>query len=139
MHLGKRVRLNRIFSHPSGRICSVAVDHWLGYSEGMPPGLRHIGKTLAAVMQGRPDAITIHKGMAAALWEPYAGQAPLIIQGSAIRPDDIAREQVATPEDAVRSARMRSPLRPSCAARPRRITCAWSPTPSVRPRRSRFR
>ena len=102
MNLGKLIRLNRLFSHPSGRLCSVAVDHLLGYSQGMPPGLRHIIQTLAAVTAGRPDAITMHKGIAAAAWTPYAGAIPLIIQSTIARSDDTARQQAATPEDAVR-------------------------------------
>jgi class I fructose-bisphosphate aldolase len=102
MNVGKLIRLNRLFSHPSGRLCSVAVDHLLGYSHGMPPGLRHIKSTLAAVAAGRPDAVTMHKGIAASAWAPYAGVIPLIIQSTAARPDDTARQNVATPEDAVR-------------------------------------
>ena len=27
MALGKQIRLNRLFAHPSGRLCSIAVDH----------------------------------------------------------------------------------------------------------------
>lgn len=102
MSLGKLVRLNRLFSHPSGRLCSVAVDHFIGYSHGLPPGLRRIKPTLAAIVAGRPDAVTMHKGIAASAWPPYAGLVPLVVQSSAARPDDAAREQVATPEDAVR-------------------------------------
>jgi class I fructose-bisphosphate aldolase len=44
----------------------------------------------------------MHKGIAASAWAPYAGRIPLIIQSSTIRPDDVAREQVATPLEAVR-------------------------------------
>jgi class I fructose-bisphosphate aldolase len=102
MNLGKCVRLNRLFSHPSGRLCSVAVDHLIGYPQGLPPGLRHIVKTLAAVVAGRPDSVTMHKGIAASAWAPHAGAIPLIIQSTMARPDDTARQQVATPEDAVR-------------------------------------
>ncbi len=102
MNLGKLIRLKRLFSHPSGRLCSVAVDHLLGYSQGMPPGLRHIITTLSAVAAGRPDAITMHKGIAASAFAPYAGAIPLIIQSTMARPDDSARQQAATPEDAVR-------------------------------------
>ena len=29
--LGKQIRLNRLFSHPCGRLCSIAVDHFAGY------------------------------------------------------------------------------------------------------------
>jgi class I fructose-bisphosphate aldolase len=102
MNLGKLIRLNRLFSHPSGRLCSVAVDHFIGYAQGLPPGLRHIKTTLSAVAAGRPDAITMHKGIAASAFAPYAGAIPLIIQSTMARPDDTARQQAATPEDAVR-------------------------------------
>lgn len=102
MNLGKLVRMNRIFSHPSGRLCSVAVDHFIGYGQGLPDGLRRIGPTLAAIVAGEPDAVTMHKGIAAAAWRPYAGRIPMILQSSAVRPDDTARQQLATPEDAVR-------------------------------------
>ncbi len=102
MNTGKLVRMNRIFSHPSGRLCSVAVDHFIGYAEGLPDGLRRIRATLAEIARGGPDAVTMHKGIAASAWGPYAGRIPLILQSTAARPDDSAREQVATPEDAVR-------------------------------------
>ncbi len=101
MSLGKRVRLNRLFSHPSGRLCSVAVDHFIGYHERLPTNLRRIAPTLVAVVAARPDAVTIHKGVAAACWEPYAGQVPLILQSTIARVDDTACEQIATPEDAI--------------------------------------
>jgi len=102
MNLGKRIRLNRIFAHPSGRLCSIAVDHFIGYNEGLPGGLRDIRTTLAAICSAQPDAVTMHKGIAASLWEPYAGKLPLILQSSLIRVDDIAMEQIANVEDAVR-------------------------------------
>jgi fructose-bisphosphate aldolase, class I len=102
MNIGKLVRLNRIFSHPSGRLCSVAVDHLMGYGQGLPPGLRHIRETLAALVAARPDAVTMHKGIAASLWAPHAGKIPLIIQSTGARPDDSAREQFADASEAVR-------------------------------------
>jgi len=102
MNIGKLIRLKRLFAHPSGRLCSVAVDHLMGYAKGLPPGLRHLPATLAAVMAGQPDAVTMHKGFAAHAWQPYAGTVPLIVQSTLARPDDTARQQAATPEDAVR-------------------------------------
>lgn len=102
MSIGKQIRLNRIFSHPSGRLCSVAIDHFIAYGQGLPPGLRHIGSTLEAIAAGHPDAVTMHKGIAMHAWEPYAGRIPLILQSSTIRIDDTAMEQIASPEDAVR-------------------------------------
>ena len=102
MNLGKLIRLNRIFAHPSKRLCSVAVDHFIGYGQGLPDGLRRIQPTLAAIVAARPDAVTIHKGIAMSAWAPHAGLVPLILQSTTARPDDSAREQVATPEEAVR-------------------------------------
>ncbi|MHB1037641.1 MAG: class I fructose-bisphosphate aldolase [Pirellulales bacterium] len=102
MNTGKLIRLNRIFSHPSGHLCSIAVDHFIGYPEGLPEGLRRIRPTLAAIVEARPDAVTMHKGIAASAWQPHAGRIAMILQTSAMRPDDTAREMVATPEDAVR-------------------------------------
>jgi len=102
MNVGKLVRINRIFSHSSGRLCSVAVDHFIGYGHGLPDGLRRIGPTLQAIVAGRPDAVTMHKGIAASAWPPYAGRIPMILQSTTARPDDTACQQMATPEDAVR-------------------------------------
>jgi class I fructose-bisphosphate aldolase len=102
MNTGKLVRMNRIFSHASGRLCSVAVDHFIGYGEGLPPGLRHLGPTLAAVVAAQPDAVTMHKGIAASFWQAYAGRVPFILQSTATRPTDLVREQLADPADAVR-------------------------------------
>jgi len=102
MNLGKLIRLNRLFSHPSKRLCSVAVDHFIGYGHGLPDGLRRIQPTLSAIVAARPDAVTMHKGIAMSAWPPYAGLVPLILQSTAARPDDSAREQIATPEEAVR-------------------------------------
>ncbi len=101
MSLGKRVRLNRLFAHPSGRFFSVAVDHFIAYGEGLPAGLRHIASTLAAIVAGGPDAVTTHRGIAASLWEPYAGRIPLILQSTLARVNDSACEQIASPADAV--------------------------------------
>ena len=102
MNTGKLVRLNRLFSHPSGRLCSVAVDHFMGYHAGLPRGLRRIASTLEAIVAARPDAVTMHKGLAASAWAAHAGRVPLIVQSTAARPDDTACQQLATPEDAIR-------------------------------------
>src|SRR4030042_6408464 len=99
MNVGKRVRMNRIFSHPSGRLCSVAVDHFIGYGAGLPDGLRHIQATLAAIVAGRPDAVTMHKGVAASAWAVHAGRVPLIMQSTIARPDDPGCAQIATPQE----------------------------------------
>ena len=102
MNIGKRIRMNRLFAPPSGNLCSVAVDHLIGYDAHMPDGLRAIQPTLAAIVAARPNAVTMHKGLATSVWEPHAGLVPLIVQSSLARVDDRACEQVVTPEEAVR-------------------------------------
>ena len=104
MSVGKRTRLNRIFGHPSGRFLSVAVDHFIAYGEGaygIPAGIRRISRTLGALAAGKPDAITMHKGIATSAWEPFAGQLPFILQSTIARPDDTVCEQIADAEDAI--------------------------------------
>ena len=137
MNTGKLVRMNRLFSHASGRLCSVAVDHFIGYGTGLPDGLRHIGATLAAVAAAQPDAVTMHKGIASSAWQPYAGRIPLILQSTAARPDDTAREQLAEPLDAVRLGADGLPWRRSCAAPPRAPPCGPWPIACARPPPSR--
>jgi class I fructose-bisphosphate aldolase len=83
-------------------LCSVAADHFFAYGDNMEPGLRQIKSTLQALVTGRPDAVTLHKGVAASAWTPYAGVVPLIIQSTAMSPKSLERSQLATPEDAVR-------------------------------------
>jgi fructose-bisphosphate aldolase, class I len=100
--LGKTVRLNRLFAHPSGRYCCIAVDHFIGYQDGLPAGLRSLRQTIAEIVAGAPDAITMHKGPALSCWPPFAGRIPLIMQSVLMRPDDSANDFSATPEDAVR-------------------------------------
>jgi len=102
MDLAKRIRINRIFGHPSKRLCSVAVDHLIGYQKGLPPGLRNVPKTLRKLAEGKPDAVTMLKGMAKSAWEPYAGRIPLIIQSMCFTPDDAIIETATRPEEVLR-------------------------------------
>jgi len=68
----------------------------------LPQNLQSMQKTLAEIVKARPDAITMHKGIAWSAWAPYAGIIPFILQSSLVRPDDSAMEQIATVEDAIR-------------------------------------
>lgn len=99
--LGKRVRLRRIFGHPSGRILSVAVDHLINYPTGLPGGLRPMSRTIEALVAARPSAITMNKGIATRFMPPHAGQVPLIVQSMALRPGDPDYADTATVEEVV--------------------------------------
>ena len=86
--LGKLVHLNRIFSHPSGRILAVAVDHLINYPTGLPDGLRTIEDTVDKIVQGAPNSLTMNKGIALRCMPSFAGQIPFIVQQLALRPDE---------------------------------------------------
>lgn len=102
MNVGKKVRLNRLFSHASGRLCAVAVDHFIGYdNDALPAPLSAMADTLAQIVAGAPDAVTMHRGVAASVWPAFAGKIPFILQGILGKPDDSVYEQIADPEDAV--------------------------------------
>ena len=103
MNIGKQIRLNRLFAHPSGRLCSVAVDHFIGYGKLLPGGgLSNLPAALARIAAGAPSAVTMSKGTATHCWAPYAGQIPLIVQSGCFTADDRVIESVTTPEECVR-------------------------------------
>lgn len=103
MNIGKRIRLNRIFAHPSGRLCSVAVDHFIGYGRLQDRGgLANLPEALARVVAGEPGAVTMQKGTAINAWAPYAGRIPLILQAGCFTADDRVIECVTDPEECVR-------------------------------------
>jgi len=103
MNIGKQIRLNRIFSHPSGRLCSVAVDHFIGYGKLLPGGgLSNLPRALAQIAAGQPGAVTMSKGTALHCWAPYAGKIPLIVQAGCFTADDRVIESVTNPEECVR-------------------------------------
>ncbi len=105
MNIGKLVRMNRLFSHTSGRLCSVAIDHYIGYGNSgnkLPDGLHYLPSTLKEIVKGKPDAITMQKGIVISAWQSHAGKIPLIIQSSIGSVDDVAGQQLLTPEEAIR-------------------------------------
>ena len=103
MAIGKQIRLNRLFAHASGRLCSVAVDHFIGYGNLLPGGgLSNLRAVLAKVAAGMPSAITMHKGVAMNCWTPYAGKIPLIIQSVHFTADERVIEYVTHPEECLR-------------------------------------
>jgi class I fructose-bisphosphate aldolase len=103
MNIGKRIRLNRLFAHPSERLCSVAVDHFIGYGPLLPGGgLSNLPAALAQIAAGGPSAVTMSKGTAMHCWAPFAGKTPLIIQSGCFTADDRVIESVANAGECVR-------------------------------------
>lgn len=80
MFLGKQVRMKRLLG-PSGRLLAITMDHPI--TRGNLPGLIDIRGTMKKIVAGRPDAITIQKGIAERVFPPYAGEVALIMKSSA--------------------------------------------------------
>jgi DhnA family fructose-bisphosphate aldolase class Ia len=58
MSIGKKIRLNRIFSHPGGRLCPVAIDHFIGYGKLTPGGgLSNLAAALRKIVAGMPGEV----------------------------------------------------------------------------------
>jgi len=103
MVLGKQIRLNRLFSHSSGRLVSVAIDHAISYCYELPPRLGGVREVLSRVVRARPDAVTLHKGVARECFPPHAGEIPLIVQATAHSPHHPADDYpIASVSEAIR-------------------------------------
>src|SRR5258707_14065672 len=103
MNIEKKIRLNRLFSHPSGRLCSVAIDHFIGYGKLTPGGgLSNLPAALKKVVAGMPGAVTMSKGTAMNCWEPYPGKVPLILQAGCFTADDRGMKKMRDPQECVR-------------------------------------
>ncbi len=86
MHLGKEIRLNRLFDGGSGRLLAITLDHAI--ARGVLPGLVDVGSAVASVAAGRPDAITLQKGIASRVFSPrYAADGiSLILKATSYSP-----------------------------------------------------
>jgi len=102
MGLGTDVRLSRLFSHPSGNLFGIAVDHFVGYGNVREGGLANLPDAIDRCITAQPDTMTMTPGTAKGCWPAHAGKASLIIQASYWTPDDRIRDRLATPADAIR-------------------------------------
>jgi len=82
--LGKAVRMSRLVNEKSGKFMAITVDHSL--SRGILTGLIPIQDTIDKIVVGRPDAITMTKGIAESCWWKHAGKASLLLKCSNYSP-----------------------------------------------------
>jgi len=61
MHLGKAIRMERIFNRDTGRAIVVPLDH--GVSVGPIKGLIDMRETLSNIAEGGANAVLMHKGL----------------------------------------------------------------------------
>lgn len=82
--LGKEVRMSRLVDEKSNRMMAITVDHSL--SRGILTGLIPIQETIDKIVAGRPNAITMTKGIAEHCWKKHAGKASILMKISSYAP-----------------------------------------------------
>ncbi|WHH57321.1 fructose-bisphosphate aldolase [Petroclostridium sp. X23] len=84
--LGKAVRMSRLVNPKSNKMMAITVDHAI--SRGIAPmkGLMPIQDTINKILVGKPDALTMTKGIAEhCMWE-NAGKASILLKCSSYSP-----------------------------------------------------
>ena len=84
--LGKKVRMSRLVNAKSNKMMAITVDHAI--SRGIAPmtGLHQIQETIDKIILGRPDAMTMTKGIAEHCMWDHAGQVAMLMKVSNYSP-----------------------------------------------------
>lgn len=84
--LGKAVRMSRLVNPKSNKMMAITVDHAI--SRGIAPmtGLHHIQDTIDKILLGKPDAMTMTKGIAEHCMWQHAGETSILLKASNYSP-----------------------------------------------------
>lgn len=84
--LGKSVRMSRLVNTKSNKMMAITVDHAI--SRGIAPltGLQPIQKTIDAIVAGKPNAMTMTKGIAEHCMWKHAGKTSILLKCSSYSP-----------------------------------------------------
>lgn len=140
--IGKEIRLKRLMPTEDGKYFGLTVDHAMG--RGVMKGLDTIDDTIAKMVAGGPNAITMHKGIAEHCFAPYAGKTCLVLKlttfGVYHYESDVqvasVEEAIAMGADAVSWAAswavtIRSSRSPCWAASARKLTATGCPSSAI--------
>ena len=103
MHLGKTVRLERIFNRETKRAIIVPMDH--GVSVGPLEGIIDMRQTTSDMAEGGADAVLMHKGLVRCSHRASGKDVGLIVHLSAstsLTPQTNTKILVASVEEAIR-------------------------------------
>ena len=101
--LGKEVRMSRLVNPKSNKMMAITVDH--ATSRGIAPltGLHHVQGTIDKIILGRPDAMTLTKGIAEHCMWNHAGEVAMLMKISNYSPVAPTRDTVfGTVDEAIR-------------------------------------
>lgn len=101
--LGKEVRMSRLVNPKSNKMMAITVDH--ATSRGIAPltGLHHIQDTIDKIILGRPDAMTLTKGIAEHCMWNHAGEVAMLMKISNYSPVAPTKDTIfGTVDEAIR-------------------------------------
>lgn len=101
--LGKEVRMSRLVNPKSNKMMAITVDHAI--SRGIAPmtGLHRIQDTIDKIIAGKPDAMTMTKGIAEHCMWKHAGDVSMLMKVSNYLPVAPTKDTIfGTVDEAVR-------------------------------------
>lgn len=101
--LGKEVRMSRLVNSKSNKMMAITVDH--ATSRGIAPltGLHHVQDTIDKIILGRPDAMTLTKGIAEHCMWNHAGEVAMLMKISNYSPVAPTKDTIfGTVDEAIR-------------------------------------
>lgn len=101
--LGKEVRMSRLVNPKSNKMMAITVDHAI--SRGIAPmtGLHQIQDTIDKIIAGKPDAMTMTKGIAEHCMWKHAGEVSMLMKVSNYSPVAPTKDTVfGTVDEAIR-------------------------------------
>lgn len=101
--LGKEVRMSRLVNPKSNKMMAITVDH--ATSRGIAPltGLHHVQDTIDKIILGRPDAMTLTKGIAEHCMWDHAGEVAMLMKISNYSPVAPTKDTIfGTVDEAIR-------------------------------------
>lgn len=101
--LGKEVRMSRLVNPKSNKMMAITVDHAI--SRGIAPltGLHHVQDTIDKIILGRPDAMTLTKGIAEHCMWNHAGEVAMLLKISNYSPVAPTKDTIfGTVDEAIR-------------------------------------
>ncbi len=103
MHIGKKIRIERIFNRLTGRTIIVPLDH--GVSVGPIEGLVDMRETVNSIAEGGADAVLMHKGLVRCGHREGGKDVGLIVHlssSTSMSPKPNAKTLTASVEDAIK-------------------------------------
>lgn len=90
MTLGKEIRLNRLLDKRSHRYLGITVDHSM--ARGVMPGLEHISSLIKEIFEGKPNGLTMHKGIAQKCVCENVDAVPIVLKCTSFSPVNPKRD-----------------------------------------------